>query len=391
VLYIADLLTLFLCNTILDWLDAPNYIYMLLTREKPLVSSRSVDPEVPTLPLHHEDKTLFHTGKLPLPVLEDLLGRYATEDERLIVGPRAGEDAAVIDFGDRYLVAKTDPITFATDEIGWYAVHVNANDVAVMGAQPRWFLATVLLPEADATQELAETILAQIHGACCSLGIALAGGHTEITHGLDRAIVVGTMLGEVSPERLITTSGAQSGDAILLVKSVPIEGTSLIAREREQELLDRGYDSAMLERAQGFLHDPGISVVRAALLARDSAQVHAMHDPTEGGVATGLLELARAADLGLWVDLDRITVLPESQVLCAEYQLDPLGTIASGALLLTVAAEDSRHLQQTLAAEGYPTVEIGRMRDHREGLLAQRDGATIPLPTFPVDEIAKLF
>jgi len=329
------------------------------------VSARSLDPEAPTPPHDSEDKTLFHPGKLPLPVLEDLLGRYATEDERLIVGPKAGEDAAVIDFGGRlggrqggcYLVAKTDPITFATDEIGWYAVHVNANDVAVMGAQPRWFLATVLLPETAATQELAETILAQIHGACSSLGVALAGGHTEITHGLDRAIVVGTMLGEVSPE----------------------------------EMVGRGYDSVMLKRAQGFLHDPGISVVRAALLARDSAQVHAMHDPTEGGVATGLLEIARAADLGLWVDLDRIIVTPEAQALCGEYGLDPLGTIASGALLLTVAAEDSSHLQEKLLAEGYPAVEIGQMRDLREGLLAQRNGETIPLPTFPVDEITKLY
>jgi hydrogenase maturation factor len=336
-------------------------------------------------------------------MLEDLLGRYASDDERLIVGPKAGEDAAVIAFGGGrsastdtcyggcYLVAKTDPITFATDEIGWYAVHVNANDVAVMGAHPRWFLATVLLPESGATQEMAETILAQIHGACSSLGIALAGGHTEITHGLDRAIVVGTMLGEVSPELMVTTSGAQIGDAILLVKSVPIEGTSLIAREREEDLLDKGYDPELLERAKEYLHDPGISVVRPALLARESAVVHAMHDPTEGGVATGLLEIARAADLGLWVDLDRIQVPLEAQALCAEYGLDPLGTIASGALLLTVGAEDSRHLQMKLSAAGFPAVEIGWMKDRRAGLLAQRDGQTIPLPTFPVDEIAKLF
>jgi len=116
-----------------------------------------------------------------------------------------------------------------------------------------------------------------------------------------------------------------------------------------------------------------------------------MHDPTEGGVATGLLEIARAADLGLWVDLDRIIVTPEAQALCGEYGLDPLGTIASGALLLTVAAEDSSHLQEKLLAEGYPAVEIGQMRDLREGLLAQRNGETIPLPTFPVDEITKLY
>ena len=330
-------------------------------------------------------------GKLPLPVLEELLGRYANPDERLIVGPGAGEDAAVIDFGKSYLVAKTDPITFATDEIGWYAVHVNANDVAVMGAQPRWFLATLLLPAGQADRAMAETIVAQINSACLSLGVALAGGHTEITHGLDRPIVVGTMLGEVQPERMVTTGGARVGDAIVLVKPVPIEGTAIIARERAGELEAKGYDPALIARAQNFLHDPGISVVRAALLAAEIAPVHAMHDPTEGGVLTGLLELARAAKAGLWVDLDRIPVPPESVALCAEYGLDPLGTIASGALLLTLPAGEAEGLRTALAAEGIPAVVIGRMEGAAEGLQARRHGREIPLPSFAVDEIARLF
>ena len=336
-------------------------------------------------------KDSFPTGKLPLPVLEELLGRYATPNERLIVGPKAGEDAAVIDFGDRYLVAKTDPITFATDEIGWYAVHVNANDVAVMGARPRWFLATLLLPEGQADKAMAETIVAQIDAACRSLGIALAGGHTEITHGLDRPLVIGTMLGEVAPERMVTTAGAQVGDAILLIKPVPIEGTAIIARERAADLAAKGYDPALIARAQNFLHDPGISVVQAARRAAELAAVHAMHDPTEGGVVTGLLELARAANAGLWVDLDRVPVPPEAVALCGEYGLDPLGTIASGGLLLTLPTEEAEGLQAALAMENIPAVVIGRMLEAEEGLQARRNGRSIPLPSFPVDEIAKLF
>ena len=175
---------------------------------------------------------LLPAGKLPLPLLDKLLTRFAPSDPRIIVGPRTGEDAAVFDFGDRYLVAKTDPITFATNEIGWYAVNVNANDVAVMGATPRWFLATVLLPAGQATAEMAERIFADISDACAALGVSLAGGHTEITHNLDRPIICGTMLGEIAKERLITTAGARPGDAVLLVKPVPIEGTALIALER---------------------------------------------------------------------------------------------------------------------------------------------------------------
>ena len=181
------------------------------------------------------------------------------------------------------------------------------------------------------------------------------------------------------------------GDAILLIKSVPIEGTAIIARERATELAAKGYDAALIARAQNFLHDPGISVARAALRAAESVPVHAMHDPTEGGVATGLLELARAAGAGLWVDLDRVPVLPEAAALCGEYGLDPLGTIASGALLLTLPAEEVEGLQAALAEEDIPSVVIGRMLQAEEGLQARRDGQAIPLPTFAVDEIAKLF
>ena len=176
-------------------------------------------------------------GKLPPTMLDRLLRRFAPSDPRLIVGPQMGEDAAVIDFGATYLVAKTDPITFATGEIGWYAVNVNANNIAVMGGVPRWFLATVLLPGKSSTPDLVEAIYAQLAEACAALGVSLAGGHTEITVGLNRPIMSGTMLGEVTPDRLVRSSGMQPGDDLVLARGVPIEGTAIIARERAQELL----------------------------------------------------------------------------------------------------------------------------------------------------------
>jgi hydrogenase maturation factor len=326
-----------------------------------------------------------------MPLLERLLTRFAPHDPRIVVGPRAGEDAAVFDLGDRYLVAKTDPITFATSEIGWYAVNVNANDVAVMGASPRWFLATVLLPAGLATAHMAETIFAQIYDACTALDISLAGGHTEITHNLDRPIVAGTMLGEVAPERLRTTASAEPGDVILLAKPVPIEGTALIALERADRLRARGYDAAFIARAQGFLRDPGISVVAPARLATATAEVHAMHDPTEGGVATGLLEIARAAGVGLRVDLDAIPVPPESAALCHEFGLDPLGTIASGSILLTAPPRDAERLVEILTVAGYPTVAIGRVTERGSALVALRQDRPVAWPEFVADEITKIF
>ncbi len=338
-----------------------------------------------------KDITLLPTGKLPADLLERLLQRYGGRDPRLVVGPRTGEDAAVVDFGDRYLLAKTDPITFATDEIGWYAVNVNANDIAVMGGQPRWFLATILLPAGRATPDMADTIFGQIHAACNDLGIALAGGHTEVTYGLDRPIVVGVMLGEVDRERLVTKGGARPGDAIVLVKSVPIEGTALIAREKRAELQQRGYNDGWLVRVASFLHDPGISVLRPALLACEVTDVHAMHDPTEGGLVTGLWEIAWAAGVGLEVDLGAVPVLPEGQTLCAEFDLDPLGTIASGALVVILPEDQIAALQAALEAAGYAVTLIGRVRKASEGIWAVRDGQRQPLLRFSVDEIARLF
>lgn len=337
------------------------------------------------------ETTLLPAGKLPLPLLEELLTRFAPDDPRIVVGPRAGEDAAVFDLGDRYLVAKTDPITFATSEIGWYAVNVNANDVAVMGAQPRWFLATVLLPEGQATRETAENIFGQIADACAALRVSLAGGHTEITVGLGRPIISGTMLGEVARDRLIRTAGAQVGDAILLVKPIPIEGTALIALERAPELRRRGYAEEQIAQAQNYLHNPGISVVAPALLAAETGLVHAMHDPTEGGVITGLLEIARAAGVGLCVDLDAIPVPPLSERLCQEFGLDPLGTIASGAILLTALPAHVGQLCDLLGQAGYPAVRIGTVTRASDGLVALRGGQPIPWPVFAADEVTKLF
>jgi hydrogenase expression/formation protein HypE len=330
-------------------------------------------------------------GKLPMEFLERLLDRYRLEDERVVLGARVGEDAAVLDMGDKYLVAKTDPITFATDQIGWYAVHVNANDVVAMGAVPLWFLATVLLPERGNDEALVEEILGQMHAACSELGISLVGGHTEITYGLDRPMVIGQMLGEVEKERLVTSGGARPGDAIVLTKGIAIEGTALIAREKEEELRKRGYTEDFITRAQVYLRQPGISVFREARRACMDFDVHAMHDPTEGGVATGLRELALASQVGLVVDEGKIEVLPECRRLCAEFGLEPLGTIASGALLLVLSMEEASELVKVLAAEQIAAAVIGHIVPEAEGLIMETRGQMVRLPLFPRDEITKLF
>jgi hydrogenase expression/formation protein HypE len=328
-------------------------------------------------------------GKLGAAFLASLLDKHVTLDPRVVVGPRVGEDAAVLDMGDRYLVATTDPITFVTADLGWYALVVNANDLAVRGAAPRWFLATCLLPEGRATEASVEELFAQLGAACRELGVSLVGGHTEVTHGLDRPIVVGTMLGEVAPDRLVTTAGAQPGDALLLSKGIPLEGTSIIAREREAELLRRGYAPALLARARSYLGK--LSVVPEARLATEAAGVHAMHDPTEGGLATALWELADAAGVGLAVEAARIPILPEGRALCAEFGLDPLGTIASGALLVALAPADAGAVLHTWAREEIDCAFIGRVVPREAGVRLEAGGQPRALPRFGQDEIARLF
>jgi hydrogenase expression/formation protein HypE len=328
-------------------------------------------------------------GKLRPALLTALFARHVTPDPRVIVGPRVGEDAAVLDMGDRYLVATTDPITFVTEDLGWYALVVNANDLAVRGAAPRWFLATCLLPEGRTTESDVTALFAQLGAACQAQGVALVGGHTEVTPGLDRPIVVGTMLGEVEKARLVTTGGARPGDVLVLTKGVPVEGTSIIARSRDAELRARGYDDAWLARARGML--ARLSVVPEALLAAALVPVHAMHDPTEGGVATALWELADAAGVGLAVEVERIPVLPEGAELCREFGLDPLGTIASGALLLALTPTDAGIVLHALAREGIDAAFIGRVVSREAGVVLTRGGQPEPLPRFDQDEITRLF
>ena len=350
-------------------------------------------------------------GKIPPELLARLLAREAgaTAHPRVIVGPGIGLDCAVLDFGDRYLVAKSDPITFATDEIGWYAVQVNANDIACSGAQPQFFLATLLLPETHGNADLAERIFVQITAACRELGATLVGGHTEITYGIDRPIVIGTMLGEVEKDKLVTAAGAQAGDTVLLTKGYPIEAVSIIARDMKQirkpgflrstpreASLERsgrgeaqrseassdkpGFSEDFLEHCRNFLRAPGISVAKDARVALGAGKITAMHDPTEGGVATGLWELADASGRGIALDLASLPLLPEGEKLCRAFNLDPLGCIASGALLLTTPEPEK--IRAALEAEGIPA--------HLIGTMTEKPG--VPQVARPArDEIAKLF
>lgn len=329
-------------------------------------------------------------GKLPLELLSELLGKIDVTDPRVFLGAKPGEDAALIDFGDRYLVAKTDPITFASDLIGWYLVQVNCNDLAVMGATPKWVMVTLLLPEGTSETKV-NSIFEQLLEACKARNITLVGGHTEVTYDLPRPIAIGCMLGEVAKDKVVMTSGAQVGDSIILTQGIAIEGAALLAREAEPELRTAGVSPDVIERARGLLFRPGISVSEAAEVACSAVDVHAMHDPTEGGVATGLLELATGAGAGMRVELDRIPILPECQIICDALGLDPLGLIASGALLATVSQRDAPALIEALVAHNIPAHEIGSLTSKEQGLVLATPQGQRDWPMYARDELARFF
>lgn len=331
-------------------------------------------------------------GKLAPELLSRLLSSYAgCKDERVIIGPKIGVDAAVIDMGDRYLIAKTDPITFVTQDMGWYCVNVNANDIASMGGTPQWLLVTILLPEDHADTGMAEGIFRSIHEACIEIGIAVCGGHTEVTHGIDRPLIIGQMLGQVDKEDLVTSSGAKEGDAVILTKGLALEATSIIAREKRDDLLQKGYSEEYIKKCSDYLHTPGISVLKEAQIACSAGTVHAMHDPTEGGVAAGLWEIAFASCKGIEVLEEMLFASEETAALCREYSIDPLGAISSGALLICVPENESDTVVSTLADGGIACKVAGYVREKGFGIKIRTRGKLKDLHVSPSDEIRKLF
>jgi hydrogenase maturation factor len=331
-------------------------------------------------------QAVYLPGKLPPAALRRLLRFRGAPDRRVVVGPAFGLDAAVVDLGSQYLILKSDPVTFTTEEVGWYAVHVNANDVAVMGARPAWFQSTIIVPPRTAPG-VVRGIFRDIDRAARGLRIAVTGGHTEISTAVRQPIVAGDMQGLVRRGGLVTAAGARAGDLVIMTKFAGIEGTSIIAR-RLGGVARRALGARARLEAARFNHRPGISVVADALLAARTG-ASAMHDPTEGGVAAALYELATASGRRLVVDLDRIAVHPHTARLCAHLGLRPLGLIASGSLLLTISERRAEVLLRGFRRREVSAAVIGWVTAGR-GVDAYREGRRVRFEWSPRDELTRL-
>ncbi len=326
-------------------------------------------------------------GKLPPEMLRRLLDSLHTAED-VLVGPSVGEDAAVVDVGGTIVVLKGDPITFPTDEVGWYALNVNANDVACMGARPRWFLAEILLP-AMVGKETAENVFDSLERAAKRVDVVLCGGHTEITDAVIRPVVGGFLVGTLVTDRPLCKRDIRPGDAVVLVKGAGVEGVSIIARSAPDRV-GEAFGEDFLRRAENFLYEPGIGVADIAVRLAGMEGVKAMHDPTEGGVATAVVEAVSAAGCGVEIDRGAVTVYDECRRLCDLFGLDPYGLISSGALLVFSREDVVADILSLCDGIGVPAARIGTVREDRRCVWRTPTGLE-EIPVYHSDEIVRFF
>jgi hydrogenase expression/formation protein HypE len=321
-------------------------------------------------------------GKVPAPLLARLLSSLPARPASVELGPALGEDACAIDIGEGVLVVAADPITLTGSNVGRFAVTVNANDLAVTGARPQWFLATLLFPPGTTELQVTE-VFDGIRDALQATGAILVGGHSEITAAVRTPVVAGTMLGLAERGRCVRTSGAGPGDVLVQIGTAPVEGAAVLAVEAGPRL--GTVEPGLLAAAVAAVDDPGISVVDAALLAAELGAT-AMHDPTEGGIASGLHEMASAANVALHVERDAMRWFAPGLAVCAALGADPWATLASGCALATFPHADARAATAALAAAGFDVSIIGTARTG-SGVFDEH-GAPIERPER--DEVARI-
>lgn len=316
-------------------------------------------------------------GKIPPETLRRIVfSHLGAERKEVILGPSLGVDGAIVKVGDKLLISSMDPITGASERIGWLAVNVNANDIATFGVKPSLFSSCLLLPE-NAADEIIKKICEQMDLAAKKLGIAIIGGHSEVTPGLNRPIVIGCAMGITEPGQYVTAAGSRPGDKLVLTKGAGIEGTAILATEKHDELRKKLNDS-LLDSAEKFYAQ--ISVVEEATVAFNTGGVTAMHDPTEGGVAGGIHELTDAADLGVKVFMEKIHISPETSTICRFFKIDPLQLISSGALLISVRPSCAEKVVKELAAHRINAAVIGEFLENpSERIILQPDGTVTDL------------
>lgn len=307
-------------------------------------------------------------GKVPESVLKrSVIRQLHHRREEVILGAGVGEDCAVVELGENEVfVISTDPITGTTQDIGTLAIQITANDLASAGAEPVGVMLTMLLPENFEESELRE-LMQQMECACATANVQVMGGHTEVTRVVNQPIITVCGIGKAKKSQLVSTAGAKPGMDIILTKWIGLEGTSIIAKEKQQELAKR-FSKQLINKAQDF--DVYLSVIKEAATAVKSG-VGAMHDVTEGGVYGALWEMAEASGVGLEIDLKKIPIRQETVEICEFFDINPYELISSGAMLM--AANDGNALVREIEKTGIKATVIGKATAGNDRLLLHED------------------
>lgn len=316
-------------------------------------------------------------GKISPELLENTVFRFlGAPRSDVVVGPAKGEDASIVSDGCKLLAFHGDPVSGATERVGWIAMNVATNDIATRGVQPRWTLACILLPEGSDDGVL-QRICRELSDAAERLNVSIVGGHSEVTPGLTHPLVIVFAMGVVDDRGYVLSRNATPGSKIILSKSVGVEGTAILAADRRTPLTDR-FGPAFVARASSYFDR--LSVVKEALLAIETGGVQAMHDPTEGGVANGLHEVADASGTGFRVEEAALAISPETLAICRFFAIDPLHLISSGALLIVAAPHDATTIVDRLHAQEVEAAVIGEViADPEYRVIVRRNGSTEPL------------
>lgn len=329
-------------------------------------------------------KDHLQLGKVPAALFKELLDELPLCDPFLVVPPGIGRDAAGLSINRQMVAVSTDPVTIAADRLGAYSVALNINDVACLGCRPKWFTANILLPE-NTTENQLRTVWYDILAELKKYHIQLIGGHTEISKAVNRPVVVGQMIGQAIDTGLLNPANANPGDKILLWQDVPIEASALLAKERYHEMCEY-FPQTELDEMVELLNAPGICVWPVVERLVPTEGLVSMHDPTEGGIATGLHEMADAANCGLQVNADAIPLLPFIRKISDLLAFDPLGVLAAGSLLILARPEAVEQIQEKLYEE--PLVVIGELTESNDRVM-MRKGESQLLPRYAQDEIFK--
>jgi hydrogenase expression/formation protein HypE len=338
-------------------------------------------------------------GKLsPELMSKYVFGMTGAKSSQVILEPSLGLDFGVVrlDRGrgraksrsapGRYLIVSSDPITGVSERAGWYAVNVSANDIATSGNRPKFMQSVVLLP-ARASEKEVRLLIADMHKTAGDLGIAIVGGHTEVSPGLDRPLVVTTAF--ALADSFVTTAGAKAGDTLMMTKTAGVEGTAIIGTDPR---FGKGLGRKAIAAARGYFER--ISVVEEAVAAYETGLVHAMHDCTEGGVLGAVFEMATASGLGLRVEEDQIPVSEVTARMCSSLGIDPLKLISSGTLIVAVEKGGEEEVRDAVASVGSTISPIGRFNDGKIALASSpgiHGGDRLQVLTGPpTDEIWRL-